>query len=576
MEQIFIQLTIILFTAFVVSYIVRAFRQPIIIGYIIAGMIIAFVLGLGIIEIGQSDNTIMNLFSHLGIAFLLFIVGLHLNPKIIKEIGTSSLLIGFGQMLLTFIISFLISLTVLGFDKITSLYIGIALMFSSTIIVMKLLSDKRQLDSFFGKISIGILIIQDLVAIIVLMFISSMSNGTSFSSFALRGLLGGLGLVVILFFFGYFILNRLMHTIAKSQELLFLFSISWAFLIAALFSYLGFSIEIGALIAGVILSISPYSTEISSKIRPLRDFFLIIFFIILGLNIQILNMHLILLNAIILSLIVLIFKPIILMFLSASFSYTKRTNFLVGTTLAQISEFSVIILGLGFAMKHITQEVFSTITLTLVITTVLSTYMIIYSRGLYEKMSGIISIFEKRKIKKERKIKNQYDAILFGYNRIGFSILKAFKKIKKDYLVVDYNPDTISSLLKFKVPCLYGDIDDSELLKELPLEKIGLAVSTVPDFETNFLLIESIRIVNPNSIIIVRAHSIQDALDLYKKGANYVLTPHFLGGEYVGRMISDFKMDDKEYKEEKDKHIKMLLERIERGDEHPNIEKNRK
>ncbi len=573
MEQVFIQLAIILFIAFVSSFIAKSFKQPIIIGYIIAGMIVASILAYELFDITDAQE-IIKLFSHLGIAFLLFIVGLHMNPKIIKEIGTSSLLIGLAQMGLTFVVTFLISLYILGFSVVTSLYVGIALMFSSTIIAMKLLSDKRQIDSLFGKISIGILIIQDLVAIVVLMFISSMSYGTSLSSFAIKGLLGGFGLILILFFIGYFVIHRAMIVIARSQELLFLFSICWCFIIAALFSYLGFSLEIGALVAGIILSISPYSTEISSKIRPLRDFFLIIFFIILGLNMQIPTIGSVFVNAIILSLIALILKPIILMSLMAVFGYTKKSNFLVGTTLAQISEFSLIILALGFTLGHVNSEITSTMALTLVITIILSTYMIIYSKKFYELTSGFISIFEKKNIKKERTISKKYDAILFGYNRIGFSILNSFREIKMNYLVVDYNPDTISNLNRFKVPCIYGDIDDIELLNELPLDKIQLAVSTIPDFEVNFLLIENIRLVNPKAIIIVRAHQIKDALELYKKGASYVLTPHFLGGEYVAKMIREDKIGEKGYEDEKQKHMKMLLDMLKKGQEHPEVEKN--
>ena len=572
MEQIFIQLGIILFMAFVVSYVVKAFRQPIIIGYILAGIIAAFVIESGFIDI-ESSREIINIFSHFGIAFLLFIVGLHLNPKVIKEIGGASLLIGFGQMALTFGLGFVVASNFLGFNMVSSLYVGIALAFSSTIITMKLLSDKRHLDSFYGKISIGILIIQDLVAVAVLMFISSMSNGTEISSFILRGILGGGGLIVVLFLVGFFILPKLTHSIAKSQELLFLFSICWCFIIAALFSYFGFSIEIGALVAGVVLSISPYSTEISSKIRPLRDFFLIIFFIILGFNFPTSNLMPIIKNAAILSALVLTFKPLIFMSFMALFGYTKRNNFLVGTTLAQISEFSLIVIILGLSVQGALLDpgLLPTITLTMIMTITVSTYMIIYSRQFYERVSGFVSFFEKKKIKKNRKIRKGYDAILFGYNRIGFSILRSLKKIKKNYLVVDFNPDTIESLTKFRVPCIYGDVYDVELLRELPLDKIKLAVSTLPDFETNFLLIESIRVVNPNAIIIVRAHQIKEALDLYKKGASYVLTPHFLGGEYIAHMIESDNISSEKYLGEKKKHVDTLKKMMERGHEHPEV-----
>ena len=567
MEQVFIQLGIILFTAFIVSYIVRTFKQPIVIGYIIAGMIISPY----IISFGASQET-LDLFSQFGIAFLLFMVGLHMNPKVIKEIGATSLIIGIVQIALTFALGFFVSL-MLGFDNITSAFIGIALAFSSTIIIMKLLSDKKQIDSLYGKISIGILIIQDVVAIAVLMLISSVSSGDSFGSLAVTGLLGGGGLILILFLFGFFVLPKIIRKIAQSQEILFLFSITWAFVVAALFSYIGFSIEIGALIAGVVLSISPYTMEISSKIRPLRDFFLIIFFIILGFNIPVLSINSIIVNALIFSGIALIFKPIILMSLTAMLGYTKRTNFLVGTTLGQISEFSLIVLGLGVSAGLISGEILSTLTLTSVITITISTYMIIYSNEFYKKMSSFASIFERKEVRKKSKTVKKYDAILFGYNRIGFGILRKLKKIRKKYLVVDFDPEVISTLSKFRVPCIYGDAYDSDFLDELSLEKIKLMASTIPDFETNMLLVDSIRAVNSDAIIIVRANEVKEAFELYNKGASYVLTPYFLGGEYVAKMIEHFEIDKKDYKKEKEKHMKMLEEIAERGKRHTKIEK---
>jgi len=553
MEGVFIQLAIILSVAFVVSYLVMAFKQPIIIGYIIAGVIVGpFIIGFG------ASKEIIDVFLRFGIAFLLFIVGLHMNPKIVREIGTASLFIGLFQMILTFGLGFLTAYSLLGYEVIPSVYVGIALAFSSTIIVLKLISDKGQLDSLFGKLSIGILIIQDLFAVGVLMFISSASGKTNFGALATKGLIGGAGLVLFLFLVGFFILPRITKNVAKSQELLFLFSITWCFLISALFNYFGFSIEIGALVAGIVLSISPYSTEISSKIRPLRDFFLIIFFIILGFNLELKNISTFALDAVILSVFVLIFKPLILIIFTAIFGYTKKTNFLVGTTLAQISEFSLIILALGVSLGHISNNLLSTLTLTGLITITFSTYMIIYSKEFYQKLSNFVSIFERKNVRKEKKIKKSYEVMLFGYNRTGFEILNSLKKIKKSYLIVDFNPDIISDLTKLRIPCIYGDVYDSDFLEELPLEKVELCVSTVPDFETNVVLIESIRLVNQKAIIIARAHTIQDALDLYKKGANYVLTPHFLGGAYVSKMISSLKTNEKEYEKEREKHIKML------------------
>ncbi len=568
MEEIFIQLGLILFTAFVISYLVRLFNQPIVVGYLLAGLVASAVVSAGFLNL-ESSSEIITLFSQLGVAFLLFMVGLHMNPKVIKEVGASSIAIGFGQIILTFVLGMSFCYFALGLSLMTSLYVAIAITFSSTIIVMKVLSDKRALDSLYGKIAIGVMIIQDLVAIFVLMFISSSGAGTEYS--VVGSLISGGALILILFFAGYFVLPHLVKKIAESQELLFLFSICWCFIIAAVFVYFGFSTEIGALLAGVVLSISPYSIEISAKIKPLRDFFLIIFFIILGLNVQIYNFGSILLDALILSVFVLVAKPIVTMALMSFAGYTKRTNFMVGMAIAQISEFSLIILALGVSLGHISGEMLSTLTLAGIITITISAYAMSYSEGIYEKFSGFLSIFEKRNLRKDKDLKKECSAILFGYNRIGFEILESFKKIKKDYLVVDFNPETIDNLTKFRIPSVYGDAYDSEFLKELPVKKLDLAVSTMPDFETNILLLEYLKINAPNAIVILRAHHIKDALELYNRGASYVLTPHFLGGEYIAQMITEDRTKKKEYGLEKEKHIKMLKEMMKRGHEHPEV-----
>jgi Kef-type K+ transport system membrane component KefB/Trk K+ transport system NAD-binding subunit len=570
MEILFIQLAIVLLVAFLVSYIVRLFKQPILVGYIIAGVLVSpFVVGFG------ASKELIDVFSKFGVAFLLFIVGLHLNPKIVKEIGVKSLIVGLLQIVIIFVIGYFVSLKFLGFDSLVSVYIGIALSFSSTIIITKILSDQGLLDSLFGKLSIGILIIQDFVAVFVLMFISSYTNGLNFVSFALTRFTEGVILIGVLFFFGFFVLSHFTRGIAKSQELLFLFSICWCFFVAALFSYFGFSMEIGALMAGMILSVSPYSVEISSKIRPLRDFFLVIFFTILGFNIPLNNLGSILGLSIVLSLIALILKPFILIVLLSFFGYTPRSNFSVGTSLGQISELSLILISLGVANGSVPLRVLSAMTLTGVITIALSSYMIIYSKEFYDRLSKFLSLGKKFNPEKEKSlVGKKYDTILFGYNRIGFGILRTLSKMKRNFLIVDFNPDTISDLEKLRIPCVYGDAYDSDFLSELPLGKAKLIVSTIPDFETNLLLIETVERINPDSVIIVRAHQIQEALDLYKKGADYVLTPHFLGGEYVANMISELKDSEKEYKNEKEKHVKMLQEMMKRGHEHPEVERN--
>jgi Kef-type K+ transport system membrane component KefB/Trk K+ transport system NAD-binding subunit len=562
MADIFVQLGAVFLLAFVVALIVKTFKQPIIVGYIIAGVLISpFIAQLG------ASQEIITIFSEIGIALLLFMVGIHLNPKVIKEMGFSSLLVGIGQILLTFLFGFLISWKLLNFSYISSLYIGIGLTFSSTIIITKLLSDNRKIDTLHGKISVGILILQDLVAIGLLMFISSTSGGESFTSIASTTLLYGAIAIAAIFLFSYLAIPKITARVAQNQELLFLFAIAWCFVLAALFAYLGFSIEIGALIAGITLSISQYSVEIESKIRPLRDFFIIVFFIIIGLNITPETFQSSLIPAIWLSLFALFAKPFIISSLMSISGHARRNNFITGVTMAQISEFSLIVLALGVSVGHIPNEILAMMTMTAIITITISTYFINYSNKMYHKLKFLT--FQKKGRKDPKEIKQEYDAILFGHNRIGYNLLESLRKKKMKHLVIDYSPEIVQKLEDNKTPHIYGDAFDSEFLDKLRLDKVKLAISTIPEFEINKQIIQKIQRENKKSIIIVVAHTIKEALNLYELGATYVLTPHFLGGEYVSDLIEKHKTRKMGYNKERQDHIRNLKKRLKEGHEHP-------
>ncbi len=558
MEEVFVQLAGLLFVAFFVAYFVRALKQPLITGYIFAGIVASIFIAYGLAQFEQATSFIQTL-SQLGIAFLLFMVGLHLNPKVIREMGLRALMIGLLQVVLTFGFAFLFSYEVLAYDFMSSLFIGLGISLSSTIIVTKILSDQRQIDSLYGKLSIGILIVQDLFAIAALVFIASFSRGETLITFASQTLLIGIGLVSGFMILGFFLLPGLVRKIARSQELLFLFSVTWCFFVGAIFNYFGFSIEIGSLIAGITLSISPYSVEISSKIKPIRDFFLVLFFVILGLNIQPSDLSEMLYVALGLSLFTLLIKPLIIMIILTLFSYSKRTNLFVGVTLSQVSEFSLILLSVGISLGLIGANAVSAITLSAVITIAISSYLITFLPTIYPKVSRYISAFERNKtITEEKREKITAKVIVFGYNRIGGRLIESIKKMKRDFIVVDFNPDTIHHLQKSHIPSVYGDASDSDFLDELPLNKIEFAVSTIPDFEVNALLLSKLRRENPEILTILRASSIEDALKLYRRGATYVLTPHFLGGEYISHMIAASGLDKDQYTHERIAHIAML------------------
>ena len=567
--DLFIELSLIIVVAMLVTSVIRLLRQPMIIGYILTGIILSpHFLGL------MKSTEEIQVFSQIGIALLLFIVGLNLNPKVLKDFGLGPLILGgIGQVVFTFVIGYFI-ISYFGFNVITSLYVAIALTFSSTIIIMKLLSDKNDLDTLYGRFATGFLIVQDIVVIALLIVISSTSSGVGLSSLLFKTLLSGILLIAALVMIAKYALPYLCTFFARSQEYLFLFSIGWGLGLATLFHYINFSIEIGALIAGVALAMSPYHYEISAKLKPLRDFFIILFFIFLGSQLVFESVSRYIVPIIALSALVLIGDPLIVMIIMGLLGYSKRVGFFTGLTMAQISEFSLILVALGVKLGHLGNEILSMVTMIGLITIAGSTYLILYAEKIYPYVAPYLVIFEGRHAKKDKKKIREYSAILFGYNRIGYDIMDAFKKIKKKFLVVDYNPDTIEELSRKNINCRYGDANDNELLDELDLKNVKMVISTVPDFETNIVLLKKVRRVNKKAIIILVSHQIDEARVLYDDGATYVLMPHFLGGHYASKMIMKHGLNKGKFMVERRKHITHLRNRKKVGHEHPKIEKH--
>lgn len=554
------ELSVVLLITLLITSIIALLRQPTIIGYILGGII----AGPFVLDIISSTDTFTAL-AQKGVALLLFLVGLNMNPRIIREVGKISFITGIGQVAFTTTIGFIIA-KLIGFSTIVSLYIAVALAFSSTIIIMKLLSDKKDLESLYAKISVGFLIVQDLIIIIILLVISSLGKETNFTAIALETLLAGLGSIAILFLFTKYALPKLTKAIAKSQEFLFLFSLTWCFAIATLFHKFNFSIEAGALLAGMALSLSPYHLEISSKMKPLRDFFLILFFIMLGSQMVFDDLLSNLVPIFLFSFFVLIGNPVIVMSLMGIFGYTKRISFHAGLTVAQISEFSLVLVTLGMTLGHITSEVLSLVTTIALITFAGSTYMIKYSESLYTVLSPYLSVFERKKATSDhRKKAATHDIILLGYDRIGYDVLESLKKIKGKFLIVDHDPETITKLSNQGFDCRFGDASNAELLDGLNFSKAKMVISTISDLQTNQLIVEKVKEANTKAIIAVVSHQIESALQLYNEGATYVIMPHLLGARHFSSMIGKHKMEADKFLEEKIEHIEHIKKRKKSG-----------
>ena len=370
-------------------------------------------------------------------------------------------------------------------------------------------------------------------------------------------------ILVGLYVVSIYLVPKISKFLASSRELLFLFSITWGFGVAALFQLLGFSVEIGALIAGVALSLTPFSYEIGSRLKPLRDFFIVLFFILLGSQMVIDNVSALILPAIILSIFVLIGNPIIVVILMNLLGYKRRTGYMAGLTVAQISEFSLILATLGFNLGHLSRNTLSLITLIGLITIAGSTYFIIYADKIYPKVEKILMFleFRKRKSSEIGKGDDDYEVVLFGFDRIGHDFIKSFKKIDRKFLVVDFNPESIEDLQEKGIPSRFGDAQDAEFLKELLFNMVKMVVSTIPDFKTNMLLTSKIKEENKKTIIIMMAQTIKEAEDLYSNGATYVVIPHHLGAAHVTKLIKRIGIDKGDFLIEKEKHIDKLKRR---------------
>ena len=540
MDPLITDIGTILIVATFLAIVSRFFKQPLIIGYMLAGIIIG-PIGLGWVV----NHEIISTLSEIGIAFLLFIVGLELDVRKLKHLGAVSLIVGLGQVIFTFIAGYLLAI-VLGLPSIYAFYVSIALTLSSTVIIIKLFSDKNEINALHARIALGVLLVQDFIAVIIL---AMMANSAQLNaSHIISNLIIGIGFFAVSIIIGTMFLKHLFKPLAKSSELLFLSAVSWCFAYAMISQKLGFSIAIGAFLAGISLAPLPYHIEIASRIKSLRDFFATIFFVTLGMQIVLTGLQQAIWPIILLSLFVIVCNPLIVLTLMCAMGFKARPAFLTGISLAQISEFSLIMMATGYTLGIIPQTLVSIIAIIAVITFTISSYMITYDEKLYRLFKKLIKPFESLSIKgfdleyfPEKEA--DYKIILCGCDRIGHAIIESAKKINKSVLIIDFNPELIKKMMKEQIHCIYGDISDIEIMDRINFKKAELVISTIPDYDDNTMLTKKVKSVNKKAVIIVTAEDVDDALELYKQGADYVILPHMLGGEHISLLLQETEKD---------------------------------
>ncbi len=538
--DVFTEIAVLLFIAAVIGAIGVRLRQPLIVAFIAVGILVGpSVLG------WVSANDQVDLLAQLGIALLLFVVGLKLDLHIIRTMGPVALATGLGQVFFTSVVGYFIAIA-LGMAPVTALYVAVALTFSSTIIIVKLLSDKREVDALHGRIAIGLLIVQDIVVVLVMIALTALGEAGDVAGLgweAAAVLLKGILFIAAIGLLMRYVLTPLLHQLAQSKELLVLFAIAWAVVLGAAGVHLGFSKEVGAFLAGVSLASTPYRETIGARLVSLRDFLLLFFFIDLGAGLALATLGAQVVPAIILSLFVLIGNPLIVMVILGAMGYRKRTGFLTGLTVAQISEFSLILGALGLSLGHIDEETMGLITLVGLITISASTYLILYSHPLYDRLAPWLNLFERQQARREEALDQladgrQIDVILFGLGRFGSGIAHELQQRGQQLLCVDFDPDLVRR--RKSVHALhYGDAEDPEFIATLSLRQVRWVISSVRDLSVNLSLLQSLHDHHFGGRVAVTAHSLPDAERLKEAGADHVMMPYTdAAKEVVNRLLA--------------------------------------
>lgn len=545
-----IGLAIVTATAF--ALLAKALKQPLLLAYLAAGLVLGPRIGFGLIQ----DEASITLISEIGLILLLFIIGLEIDLKKLLSAGKTLIISGISQFLICVALGigfFLLLGFQLGSGRFDALYLAVAMALSSTMIVVKILYDKFELATLPGRITLGILVFQDIWAIL---FLSLQPNLLSPAiSIILLSFVKGAGLVLLSLAISRYLLSHLFSFIAKIPELLLVTAVAWCFLIAGIAGAMGLSREMGALVAGVSLSTFPYNVDVIAKVINIRDFFVTLFFVGLGLNIPVPTASL-LAYAALASLFLVSTRFVSIFPVLYSMKNGLRASLIPSINLAQMSEFSLVIASLGLGLQHIDSQVVGILTFVFAITSVLSTYMIQYNHSIQKGMAPILVKLGLRDIDDGHaaggEAPDQPKEILFlGFFREASSIFHEMESMRdgrgdrytEKVMVVDFNPRVHQELNRRDVKCVYGDISSVDTLKHAHIDHAKTVVCTIPDSilrgTTNERLLRLSKRLCPEAQVIVTANNLRTARNLYQQGADFVFIPRIHSARRVAQIIID-------------------------------------
>lgn len=558
-ETLLSSIGIAILAATVMAFTAHFLKQPLLLAYIAAGVIIGPKIGFGFIKNEHDIETI----SHIGLILLLFMIGLEINVKKLKEVGRSLLFSGMLQFIICVLLGLgffsLIGFTI-GGGNYNLLYLAVCCSLSSTAIVVKLLYSKFELDTLAGRLTLGILVFQDIWAIIALSIQANLASPDII--LILLSFVKGILVVLISLLVSKYILPRLFKAVAKTPEIVLIASLGWCFLICGLAGVFGLSLEMGALIAGVAISTFPYNHDVIAKVINIRDFFITLFFVALGMQVSNpSNNPGILLFSVSASVFLIVSRFISIFPVLYALKNGNRVSLLTSINLSQISEFSLVIAALGLAAGQITPDILTIIIFTFVITSVTSTYLIKYSDSVQRFLSGLVvkTGFKDLGIEENSNFgSDKKEIAILGFYTTASSLINEMESydagnedgvcILDKVMVIDFNPEVHKSLIDRGIKAYYGDIGHIDTLLHAGIEHAKIVISTIPDSilvgTSNSKLLSNISSVAPHAKIIVTAESPDHAIKLCEKGAHYVLVPRVLSAVNLMEVLKTFLNHD--------------------------------
>jgi Kef-type K+ transport system membrane component KefB len=534
-DDVFVQVAAILIVSTVAGAAAIWLRAPLVIAFVVVGLVVG-PSAAGLVEPGGE----LELLAQLGVALLLFVVGLKLDLHVIRRLGPVAVVAGGAQVAITAAGGMALALA-LGLSSTPAAYVGIGVAFSSTIIVVKLLSDRRELDDLHGRITLGILIVQDLVVVVAIAIVSGGDSDGAAGSSVATVVLTGVALVAVLTVLARYVLTPLLHRIARAPDLLVLFAIAWAIALGAAGEELGLGIEVGAFLGGVSLASTPYRDAVGSRLVTIRDFLLLFFFIDLGSRLELGELADEAGTAAVLAAFVLVVKPAIVMATLGALRYRKRVSLEAGLALAQVSEFSLILAAVGLRVGHIDESTATLLTAVALVTIAVSAYVYPQAGRIADRLGGRLDVFERRVTRPSddpASAARRPDVVVLGLGRYGEGIVEGLRERGVSVLGVDFDPVALGRWSEKGVDVLYGDAEDPELPRVLPLPDHGWVVSTLRRVDANLALLHALGHSGYAGDVAVAAHHNADVARLTRAGAAHVLMPYAAAARDVVEIVT--------------------------------------